>query len=59
MPALNSFESVEQTTSKFTELLKQASFKTIPQTKFKPNLKPYWKNGLDNLHEVSRRHRRL
>ena len=59
MATLNSFESVEQTTSKITELLIQAAFKTILQTKFKPNLKPYWKNGLDNLHEVSRRHRRL
>ena len=59
MPALNSFESVEQTTSKITELLKQAEFEKIPQTKFKPNLKPYWNSGLDNLHVVSRRHRRL
>ena len=32
MLALNSSESVEQTTLKITELLKQAAFKTIPQS---------------------------
>lgn len=58
MPTLDNTESIEQVALEATEGLKRAALKSIPTAKFKPNLKSYWKDGLDGLHENSRRHRR-
>ena len=55
----NSIEDIEKATSDITDALKQAAINSIPTTKFKPKLKPYWKTDLKYFHKESRRHRSI
>ena len=57
MPNLDNIESIQHVALEVTQALKVAASKVIPSGKFKPKLKPYWKDGLDRLHENSKSHR--
>ena len=57
MPNLDNIESIQHVALEVTQALKVAASKVIPSGKFKPKLKPYWKDGLDRLHENSKSQR--
>ena len=44
---------------KITDSLKSSASKAVPLSKFKPHLKPYWKDGLGSLHQLSRVQRKI
>lgn len=56
---IGSSEEVEGILENITETLLSAAEKSLPCKKARPYLKPYWKNGLKDLHSRSRMLRRV
>lgn len=52
-------DEVESMLTKITDSLNSSAKKAVPLCKFKPHLKPYWKDGLDSLHQSSRLQRKI
>lgn len=57
--SLTNLNAIEQSLAKITSIVKLSAERSIPKTKLKKNLKPFWKEGLKPLHESCRRYRRL